>query len=44
MQKSSRFEQLQKGFIELDIPHKNLKQESFYLSNSIRRDLILVGN
>lgn len=44
MQKSLGFNKLQKGSIELDFFYKKLKQKSFYLSNFVQRDLILVNN
>ena len=43
-QESLGFDKLQKSFMGLDFPYEKLKQKSFCLSNSIQRDLILVGN
>lgn len=44
IQKNLKFNKLQKDFIKLNIPYKILKQESFYLNNCIKEDLILVDN
>ena len=43
-QESSRFDKSQKGSMRLDFPHGKLKRESSSQSNSVQRDLILVGH
>lgn len=44
MQENSKYDKLQKSFINLDILYRKLKQKNSYLNNFVKEKQILVNN